>query len=365
MLTAQDGTIQVRPRHPETREVLAEREPIEFPLGDDLLREVRKRYDFGITHESNAIRRYAASLGLDLRDVLDEYLDGEELGRMQVQRFLTNTGLRPLFSPIVEDGLRLGLQRVAAAWQQLIARNIPVPQLSYEYYEFDNGNITNGAVAGTSEFSLKRIGQGAPIPTAKVTVSGKSYSLFKQGRGIEWTDEAKLAPIDLAALWFQQVGLQLGWDYHDQIVDSLLNGYFADNSDDAPVLATATAGEITFADLLTAVGTMQTLYGYSPTLMVMSLTRAVAIQTMENGAGYPVFPNGVAAAGLPAILLSAKVPNDKIIFVDSAFAMMRLVNKEFGTEFDRDPKSQVEGSYGTSIELTVPLFKSARLILDS
>lgn len=365
MNTAQRGLIPVRPRDPETREVLADRSAVDFPLGQDLLDAVRERYDFGITHESNAIRRYAASLGLDLRDVLDEYLDGEELGRMQVQRFLTNTGLRPLFSPIVEDGLRLGLNRVQAVWQQLIARNIPVPSLTYEYYEFDNGTISGGVTTGTSEFSLRQIGQGAPIPVARVSVSGKSYNLYKQGRGIEWTDEAKLAPIDLAGLWFQQVGLQLGWDYHDQIVDSLLNGYFSDGSDDAPVLSTALANIITFADLLTAVGTMQTLYGYTPTLMVMSLTRAVAIQTMENGAGYPIFPGGVQAAGLPPILISAKVPNDKIIFVDTAFAMMRLVNKEFGTEFDRDPRSQVEGSYGTSIELTVPLFPKARIILDS
>lgn len=359
------GTIPVRPRHPETREIIEGRETVEFPLGDDLMAEVRQHFDFGITHESNAIRRYAARLGLDLRDVLDEYLDGEELGRMQVQRFLTNTGLRPLFSPIVEDGLRLGLNRVAAQWQNLIARNIPVPSMTYEYYEFDNGSIANSVVTGTSEFGLRRVGQGAPIPTARVSVSGKSYTLYKQGRGIEWTDEAKLAPIDLAALWFQQVGLQLGWDYHDQIVDALLNGYFADNSDDAPVLATAVANEITFADLLTAVGTMQTIYGYNPTVMVCSLTRAVAIQTMENGAGYPIFPNGVQAAGLPPIMISAKVPNDKVVFVDTAFAMMRLVQKEFGTEFDRDPKSQVEGSYGTSVELTVPLFKHARLILDA
>ena len=45
--------------------------------------------------------------------------------------------------------------------------------------------------------------------------------------------------------------------------------------------------------------------------------------------------------------------------------MVRFVNKEFGTEFDRSVQTQVEGSYGTSIELTVPLFKNARVILDS
>ena len=198
-----------------------------------------------------------------------------------------------------------------------------------------------------------------------MTVSTKSYTLFKRGRGIEWSDEAKQAPIDLASMWFQQVGVQLSWDYHDEIVDGLLNGYFADGSDDAPVLATAVAGVITDADMYTATGVMQTQYGYTATVMLMSLARAVAVRTAENGAGQRLFPGGVEAAGLPPIRISPSVPNDKIIFVDTAFAMLRLVNKEFGTEFDRSVQTQIEGSYGTSIELTVPLFKNARIILDS
>jgi hypothetical protein len=368
MRSEQRGYIEVRPRDPETREIIKSREAVQFPLGEDLIHAVRGKYDFNITHESNAIKRYAASLGISLQDVLDEYLGEQDFGRMKVERFLTNTGLRPLFSPVVEDGLRLGLNRIAAVWQNLIAKNVPIDSFTYEYYEFTNGTVnpTNpGQPLNTEAYKLKRIGQGAPIPVARVAVSGKSYTLYKQGRGIEWTDEAKAAPIDLAALWFQQVGLSLGWDYHDQIVDSLLNGYFPDNSDDAPVLATAVAATITFADLLTAVGTMQTVYGYTPTVMLMNLTRAVLVQTMTNAAGYPLFPNGVEAAGLPPIQLAATVPSDKIIFVDTGYALMRFVQKEFGTEFSRDVPTQTEGSYGTSVELTVPLFPSARLILDS
>lgn len=368
MRTEQRGLIPVYPRDPETREVIEGSKPINFPVGEDLVHALRERYDFNQTHESNAIKRYATSAKIDWRDVLDAYLEEEELGRMKVERFLTNSGLRPLFSPIVEDGLRIGLNRVAPNWQGLIARNIPVPGMAYEYYEFDNGSIEDGVPTGLNEFTLRRVGQGAPIPVARVTVSGKSYSLYKQGRGIEWTDEAKVAPIDLAALWFQQVGLQLGWDYYDTIVDALLNGHFDDGTDAPPVLAVDDGndpGEITFADLLMAIGTMQTVYGYTPSVMVMSLARAVAVQVMENGAGYPQFPNGVTAAGLPPIQISSKVPDDKIIFVDTGFAMMRLVQKEFGTEFDRDVRSQVEGSYGTSVELTVPLFPQARIVLDS
>lgn len=361
MLTANRGMITV-PRRNAAGE---EEDRIEFPIGEDLLEAVRGFNPHNRYHQSTAVRRYAQHMGVDLRDVIETILEGEDLGSTKVDRFLTNTGLRPLFSPVVEDGLRLGLNRVAAQWQDLIAREVNVDSLTYEYYEFSNGTPGSPAPTGTDEFKLRRIGQGAPIPTARVSVSGKSYTLYKQGRGIEWTDESKLAPIDLAAMWFQQVGIQLGWDYHDQIFDMLLNGYFDDGSDDAPVLATAVAGTIDDADLYTAVGTMQQVYGYQADYMLMSLSRSVALRTMENGAGQRLFPNGVEAAGLPPIRIASSVPNDKIIFMDSNFALLRLVNKEFGTEFDRSVQTQIEGSYGTSIEATVPLFKNARLILDA
>jgi hypothetical protein len=337
----------------------------QFPVGADLERAIEPMLDR--MSASTAIRRYATDMGVDLRDVLDVMLDGEPLGEVQVKRFLTNTGLRPLFSPVVEDGLRLGLNRIAARWQQLVARTVQVSGMTYEFYQFTNGAATAnpGQPSGIGEFGLRRIGQGAPIPVARVTVSGKSYTLFKVGRGIEWTDEAKNAPIDLAAMWFQQVGLQIGWDYHDELVDRLLNGYFPDNSDDAPVISTADAGIITDADMWTAVGALELKYGYVANFALASLTRKVQVQTMENGAGQRLFPNGLVAAGLPDIQIAATVPDDKIVFGDSGFAILRLVNKEFGTEFDRNPRTQVEGSYGTAIELMVPLFPNARIILDS
>lgn len=342
----------------------------EFPVGVDLLDKVDSRYDQEDLYLSTKIKRYAEEEGVQVSDVISAMLGGEDLGRQTVGRFLTNTGLRPLFSPIVEDGLRLGLERVAPNWRGLIAREIPVDSMKYEYFEFDNGtpNVNNpGSPLGpvTDEFRLSRVAQGAPIPVARVSTSGKSYALYKSGRGIEWTDEAKDAPIDLAQLWFEQVGMQLGWDYFETIIEMLLNGYFPDGSDAAPVIPTATPGTITDADLYTALGVHQTVYGHTPDTMIYGLTTQIALRTMENGAGQRLFPNGLQAAGLPNDMLAWNVPADKILFVDSSFALMRLVKKEFGTEFDRDPRIQVEGVYGTEISIVVPFAKNARVILDS
>lgn len=339
--------------------------PTRYSESEAIQRFINKQlgYDWPEPKDRSIAAQVARSAGM--KRVLDTILDGEDLGRIKVERFLTNTGTRPLFSPVVEAGIRLGLNRVEALWQDLIAQTIPVDGMTYEYYEFNNGTLDGTSVTGVEEFRLRRIAQGGPIPTARVTIGQKNLTLYKQGRGIEWTDESKSAPIDLAAMWFQQVGLQLGWDYHEQIIDVLLNGYFADGSDDAPVLGSLVPGTIDYADLLTAQGTMQITYGYTADVMLASLARSVSIRTMENGAGQLVFPNGVEAAGLPPLRIATGIPDDKVLLVDRGFAVVRYVNKEFGTEFDRSVQTQVEGSYGTSIELTVPGFPNARLVLDS
>jgi hypothetical protein len=342
------------------------KETMSFPLGDDLMSAARQLSPAHQYSESEAIHRFAEGNGTSVARVIETILGGEELGRIKVDRFLTNTNIRPLFSPIVEDGLRKGLNRVAAQYEDLIARTIQVDQMSYEWYQFDNGATGVGATAtGVDEFRLRRIAQAGPIPVARVTISGKSISLVKQGRGIEWTDESKMAPIDLAQLWFEQVGIQLGWDYYATIIDNLLNGFFPDNSDDAPVIPTATPAVITLVDLLTAARTMTQVYGYTANRMLMSLARSISVETMENGAGQYVFPNGTMSRGLPPIQVASGIPNDKILFVDTDFALVRYVAKPFGTEFDRSVQTQVEGSYGTSIEITTVYFPNARVILDS
>lgn len=339
-------------------------EEIEIKMGESLVEEVIENWISDDTHRENplpfskGVKRYFADAGTTMKDVLAEFGIGEDgLGRISVNRFLTNTGLRPLFSPVVEDGIRLGLNQIAPFWEGLIARNVGIDRLNYEYYVFDN------STAQDAEFELRNVGQGAAIPVAKVVVSGKSYALTKTGRGIEWTDESKMAPLDLAAMWFQQLGIKLGWFFHDIAVDRLLNGYFADLSDAAPTMATAAGGVLAEKDLFNAQATHLVDYGYQSTVMLANKTNAVNIKTMTYGTGAPVFPDGVEAKGLPPLAIARTLPSNRIIFVDTNFALIRLEAKPFGTEFERQVKTQTEGSYGSEISLIVPMFKDARLVV--
>jgi len=282
-----------------------------------------------------------------------------DIERETVSRFLTNTGLKPLFSPVVEAGMRMGMNLVVKDWQSLIAKSVPINRMSYEYYVFDNED--------EEAFSLKMIGQGAPIPVASVTVSGKSYTLFKVGRGIEWSDEAKMAPVSLATMWFTELGRRMGLMMFEYCVDMLLNGYFADGSDAAPTQALIGA-TLDYTDIISGYLTMTEDYGYSPKRLICNKATALNILTMTYPNNFPVFPNVMVDGSYPApmgipLVVSSAMADNTVLLVDTDFALLELVAKPFSTEFERSAKTQVEGSYGTTIQLIAPLFPDARLIV--
>jgi len=304
------------------------------------------------------VRDWLADRNVTLQDTLKAF-GIKNLKATQVDRFLTNTGLRPLFSPVVEDGMRMGMELVAKNWRDFIATVVPIDQLSYTYYIFDNSAEEN--------FRLKKIGQGAPIPTARVTISDQSYTLYKIGRGIEWTDESKTAPVSLASMWFQELGRRMGLDYWNVVVETLRDGYFGatgSNPDNPPTYGYgATLG---WDNLIEAALTLEEDYGYNPNKIICNKNTAVTILTMEYGDSSPLFRGIMETGTYPTpigqeIVISNALDNGQLLMVDTSAALMKLEKDAFSTEFDRNPKTQVEGSYGTEISAIVPLFKNARL----
>jgi hypothetical protein len=56
-------------------------------------------------------------------------------------------------------------------------------------------------------------------------------------------------PIDLAAIYFEELGTQLGSDLDAELVNIALNGDQADGSASSPVIGVTTAGTLTYQDL--------------------------------------------------------------------------------------------------------------------
>lgn len=329
-------------------------EEVEIRVGGELVSFLREKYK---RTDSYAVKRYLADNNVSLKEVF-RALGVSDITKENARSMLANDMTKPLFNAVIEDGLRLGFEK-ESNWQALVAKTITSTQLSQTHYYLDYDE---------DETALRELGQGAPIPVGTIKVGDKSIKMHKRGRGIEWTDEAKAANIDLVALWLMKLGKNLGRSYENTAVLRLLNGYFADGYDAAPILGVKQANVLTISDLFYAGKYMEQELGFTPKRMVCNLETASQITELTNGAGAYLFAeelkNGQYANVLKAPpFVSNIVPDNRIMFVDTSFALVRYSYKEFGVEFERSAKTQVEGSYGTEISEFVPFEKDARLII--
>lgn len=337
---------------------------IQLPQGADLQRVLSEKYGTEPAKHASSYhyRHYLKEQGVSRKDVISA-LGIENINKIQVRELLNNDGTKPLFNSVIEDGLRMGWER-ESNWQQLVAETIETDQFSYLWYYLDAGATPEEK---EEMFGLRDIGQGAPIPVGSIKVGENSIKMSKRGRGIEWTDESKRAPISLVQLWLRELGRQLGRQYESVAVNRLMNGYFNDSSDAAPTIGVSTANDWGLADIFYAAAYQEETFGQRPNLAVMNLETAYRITTMRDGDAY-LYRNELENNQFADVLnnkpfISELVPDNRIILVNTNAALVRYSGKPFGVESDRNVKTQVEGSYGTEISEFVPFIKEARMII--
>lgn len=318
-----------------------------------------KKFDSKAAEKASSwhYKRYLSDQGVSRKQVM-EALGMNDIGKMQVRALLENDGTKPLFNSIVEDGLRMGFEK-ASNWQALVARSVQSDQFTQSWYYLDEESV---------DADLLDVGQAAPIPTGTLKLGDQSIKMHKRGRGIEWTDEAKRANIDLIALFLQKMGRALGRQYENVAVQRLLNGYFADGFDAAPTLGVADpAAGFTLADLFYGSAYMDQELGFSPKIAVMNMETAFRVTTLRDGDAY-IYRNELQNGQYADVInsrpfISSQVPDNRIVLVDTDFALVRYEGQPFSVESERSVKTQVEGSYGTEISEFVPFEPNARLIL--
>nr|DAL87891.1 MAG TPA: head protein [Caudoviricetes sp.] len=304
-------------------------------------------------------KRYLKSEGVTLKDAIRAF-GFDHVGMEQVRALYQNDQTKPLFNTIVEDGIRVGYAKQGRA-QQLIANTIPIDQQTYQWYYIDDPD--------KDELDFSKVGQAAPIPTAVIKIDGNHViQVFKRGTGIEVTDEAMAMNIDMLTMHVQLRGQRMARTDEYRAVDRLLNGYFADGSDAAPTIGVKTANTLKLTDAWYAAQYMQEEYGFTPNLAIMNLKTAEAWAAQKEDSGQFIFLQNLTNGTVPNFInanpfVSAQVPDNRIILVDTNFALLNYQFKPLSTETDRNPKTQVTGSYTTVTDDYVPFQKNARLIM--
>uniref|UniRef100_UPI0020BE9281 phage major capsid protein n=2 Tax=Staphylococcus aureus TaxID=1280 RepID=UPI0020BE9281 len=282
----------------------------------------------------------------------------DNIGKTRVKALYQNDGTKPLFNAVVEDYMREAFEKQFSA-AGLIARQIPLDQLVGAYQvAVDHAD---------DDVDFVKIGQGAPIPVSTIKLdTERAVKVFKRGRGIELTDEAKSMNFDMLAMQLRLRAKRLAKSEFDYVIDRLLNG--SDTFDVAPSIGVKTSGTLKLADMWYAQNYMRTELGFEPKLAVMNMKTAEIWATLQETVHGLLFIQNLSNGSMPDVInaspvIAAGIPDDRIVLVDPDFALVEYVYRDLFTETARNPINQVEGSYTTKISEILPFEKNARLIL--
>lgn len=310
------------------------------------------------TQSSAPFMAYLKQNDMDLEDALIAY-GFEDIASTEVKALYDNDELKPLFNAVVDQYMREAFEKEVVGLE-LVARSVPMDQLVGAY---------TVALEDDDDIDFKLVGQAAPIPVTTIGLDGeKVIRVFKRGAGIEITDEAKSMNFSILQMHIQKRAKRFAQNEARHVIYRLLNGYYTDGSDDAPVMGVETIGELTAVDIWYAAYKMQVELGFTPNRAVMNLKMARKWLTLKEN-GNLLFINDILGGTMPDVLkmsplVSDDMPDDKIMLVDTGFAIVEHVFKPLSTESDRNVKKQTEGSYSTKTSDYIPFEKDARVIID-
>ena len=295
-------------------------------------------------------------LGIDLKEAtVNKMLETSELNRW-------------LFPEIFRDAIRRGIEytpfhtSLVAAEETINGTGLTMPFMDFTDVDRD-------------EVRLRDTNEGATITEGEIVAwSEKQVTIKKKARGLKQTYESIMfTPIDLAAIFFEELGTQLGADLDRDLIDIALNGDQANGSESAPVIGAAVAGTLAYQDLTRAWIRFRRI-GRNSSVMLTGEADAITILNMpefqKTLPGDGVAPSGVTlrvATPLPTsqdIFVHDAIPAGKIILVDRARAFIQLTAMPLLIESEKIVSRQIEGEYVSIITGFANIFRDGRLVLD-
>ncbi len=291
---------------------------------------------------------------------------GVEISGITVGKMLETSELsRWLLPELFRDAIRKGLN-YAPFYSNLVAlsENINGMALTMPALEY----------SGDASVKLRDSSEAATITEGTVAWSEKQVSIKKKARGLRQSYEAMMfVPVNLAAVYFEDMGTRLGADLDKDVINTLLNGDQSDGSEAAPLIGVTTASVLSYKDLVRAWVRMQRI-GRPSTSMLMSEDNALAVLDMDAFKRVQ-FPGGEQRVPvtlnwrtpLPTsqdIFVHSNVPTNDIIFVDTTKAIAQLTAMPLLIESDKIVNRQVLGEFASIITGFANIFTDARLVMD-
>lgn len=279
----------------------------------------------------------------------------------KVEKFFSTSAGSVLFPEYVSRSVRAGMEE----------GNI-LPAITATVTSFEGMDYRSiYSVPTADEKALRRVEEGAAIPTTEVKAGDHTIKLHKRGRMLVASYEAiRFQRLDLFSVMLRQIGAQIMRMHLDDAIDVIKNGDGNSNAAESFTIGDAaiggTAGTLTYDALLKFWNefdpyTLNTLL-VSPDVMLKLLSLSVF---QDASAGLNFQGTGALVSPLGARLIkSAAVPGGTMIGLDRGYALEMITSGDVSVEYDRLIDRQLERAAITSISGFAKLYDEAGKVLS-
>ena len=264
------------------------------------------------------------------------------VGADKVEKFFATTTSTILFPAFVENQIMLGIL-AAPILNNLLATTTNINSHVYQALSFTD-------VAADQQ--LKKVGEGATLPSTKITTGERTIKLFKYGRMLETTYEAlRLQGLNVVSLMLQRIGTRIALDETNEAIETLIAG--DGNTGSAVVDTDAEVTGVLDYDELTRLFLAFPM-GYQMNVAVANATNLRTILNMaefkDPQAGFNFQRTGVLPGPMGANWFrwdstdSTSFSTDRILAIDNTIALEQVTEGGVLTEADKLIDKQIERS---------------------
>lgn len=275
-------------------------------------------------------------------------------GSSTVDKFFATTDSAVLFPEYISRAVRQGIEE-GKHLDSIVATKTNIEGLDYR---------TITSIPTADEKELKEVAEGAQIPETVIHTQENLVTLKKRGRMLVASYEAiRFQRLDLFTVTLRQIGAYIARSQFKDAVNVLIDG--DGNNNPAEVVAPATAGTITYADLIKLWNTfspyeMNTLIA-SPDIMAKLLAMP---EFRDAPAGLNFHGNGSMITPLGAKLIKSNDLSKKIVALDKNYALEMVTAGGVQTDFDRLIDRQLERAAITQISGFAKIFADSAKVMN-
>ena len=283
----------------------------------------------------------------------------EGLGSDMVEKFFHTTDSAVLFPEFVSRVVRQGMESDI------------LPEITATTTNFDGMDYrTIASVPTDDDKALRRVEEGAVLPTTAIRTQENLVKLHKRGRMLVASYEAiRFQRLDLFSVTLRQIGAYIARMHLDDAVQVLMNGDGNNNAADAYEIGSGkisgTAGTLTYSALLEFWSKFDP---YSMNTMLVSndvMLQMLKLSEFQNPlTGLNFQGTGTLSTPLGAKLLrTSAVPAGKLIGLDKNYALEHICGSEVMVEYDKLIDRQIERAAITSISGFAKPYQEASKVL--